>query len=200
MPGGPQPAPRTREGSRGTALSPARPDCTPGTGCSDKPLPGPLTTLRPQPATQRPALAVPGAEPAVPRSLPPCRRRSRRSRWSARSEARTNDLEVRQDDGHTPPRGRPEAKIRWSSRRARRAPHKPRKRPAEPLDTKRHSFGAAAESWRVHSLCVQIRSICTHARPAIWRLPRRGGTGRGSATAADMAMPPAGVPGVALAL
>jgi hypothetical protein len=25
-------------------------------------------------------------------------------------------------------------------------------------------LGAAAESWRVHSLCVQIRSICTHAR------------------------------------
>ena len=54
-----------------------------------------------------PGPAVPGAELAIPRSLPPCRRRSRRSRWSARSEARTNDLEARQDDGHTRPRGRP---------------------------------------------------------------------------------------------
>jgi len=48
----------------------------------------------------------------------------------------------------------------------------------------RLSIGAAAESWRVHSLCVQIRSICTHARPAIWRHPRRGATGRRRATAA----------------
>ena len=56
---------------------------------------------------------VPRAELAIPRSLPPRRRRRRRSRWSARSEARTNDLEVRQDDGHTRPRGRPGAKDRW---------------------------------------------------------------------------------------
>ena len=58
------------------------------------------------------------------------------------------------------------------------------------------AFGAAAESRRVHSLCAQIRSICTHARPAIWRLPRRGATGRGSAAAVGMAIPPTGVPGV----
>jgi transposase len=37
----------TREGSRGTTLSPARPARTPGTGSSDKPLPGLATTLRP---------------------------------------------------------------------------------------------------------------------------------------------------------
>ena len=42
-----------------------------------------------------------------------CRRRRRRSRRSARSAARTNDLEVRQDDGRTRPRGRPGAKDRW---------------------------------------------------------------------------------------
>ena len=84
---------------------------TPGTGSSDKPLPGPVTTLRPRPSAQRPDLPAPVAELAIPRSLPPCRRRSRRSRWSARSEARTNDLEGRQDDGHTRPRGRPRAKI-----------------------------------------------------------------------------------------
>jgi len=47
-------------GQQGTTLSPARPDCTPGTGSSDKPLPGPATTLRLRPATRRPALPVPG--------------------------------------------------------------------------------------------------------------------------------------------
>ena len=35
----PQAASRVREGTRGTALSPARPDCTPNTGSSAKPLP-----------------------------------------------------------------------------------------------------------------------------------------------------------------
>jgi len=144
-PGGPRPARKTREGNRGTTLTPARPDHTPGTGSSDKPLPGPATTLRPQPATQRPALPggtgpVPGAGLAIPRSLPPCRRRRRRSRWSARSEARTNDLEARQDDGHTRPRGRPRAEVRWRSHRARTPSQIPRKRSAEPLDTKRLSI------------------------------------------------------------
>ena len=120
---------------------------TPGTGSSDKPLPGPVTTLRPPLAAQHPGLPrrtdpAPRARLAIPRSLPPRRRRSRRSRWSARSEARTNDLEVRQDNGHTRPRGRPGAKDRWSSHHARPAPHKPRKGPTETLDTKRLSFGA----------------------------------------------------------
>ena len=110
MPGGPQPVPRAREGSRGTTLSPARPARTPGTGSSDKPLPDPVTTLRPRPAAQRLALPV-RAQLAIPRSLPPRRRRRRRSRWRARSAARTNDLEVRQDDGHTRPRGRPGQRI-----------------------------------------------------------------------------------------
>ena len=118
----------TREGNRGTALSPARPACTPGTGSSGKPLPGPAPTLRPRPPA--------GAELAIPRSLPHCRRRSRRSRWSARSVARTNDLEVRRDDGHTRPRGRPPAKTRRSKHSARRAHHAPGRSPAEPLDTK----------------------------------------------------------------
>src|SRR5262249_22992676 len=108
----PRPALRTREASRGTTLSPARPAHTPGTGSSDKPLPGLVTTLRPRPAPQPPALHVPAAELAIPRSLPLCRRRRRGSRWSARSEARTNDLEARQDDGHTRPRGRPEGNHR----------------------------------------------------------------------------------------
>ena len=57
----------------------------PGTGSSDKPLPGPVTTLRPRPATPRPTLLMPGAGLAVPRSLPPRRRRRRRSRRSASS-------------------------------------------------------------------------------------------------------------------
>jgi transposase len=42
----------------------------PSTGSSDKPLPGPVTTLRPRPSTQRPGLPVPRAELAIPRSLP----------------------------------------------------------------------------------------------------------------------------------
>ena len=78
-------------GNRGTTLSPARPDCTPGTGSSDKPLPGLATTLRPRPATQRLPLPAPRAGLAIPRSLPPGRRRRRRSRRCARSEVRTND-------------------------------------------------------------------------------------------------------------
>jgi transposase len=78
-----------------------------------KPLPGLVTTLRPPLATQRPGLPAPRAGLAIPRSLPSCRRRSRRSRWSAPSAARTNDLEARQDDGHTRPRGRPRVKDRW---------------------------------------------------------------------------------------
>ena len=57
----------------------------------------------------------------------------RRSRWSARSEARTNDLEARQDDGHTRPRGRPGVKDHCESHSARRAPHKPRKTRRSPL-------------------------------------------------------------------
>jgi hypothetical protein len=63
--------------------------------------PGPVTTLRPRPAAHRLVPPAAGAELAIPRSLPPCRRRRRRSRWSARSQARTNDLEARRDDGHT---------------------------------------------------------------------------------------------------
>jgi hypothetical protein len=109
-PRGPRPARRAREGSRGTTLSPARPAHTPGTGSSDKPLPDLATTLRPEPAAQRLALPMPGAGPGIPRSLPPCRRRRRRSRWSARSGARTNDLDLRRDGGHTRPPGRPGAK------------------------------------------------------------------------------------------
>jgi transposase len=44
---GQQPAPRAREGNQGTTLTPARPDCTPNAGSSDKPLPDPGTTIRP---------------------------------------------------------------------------------------------------------------------------------------------------------
>ncbi|HEY2488362.1 MAG TPA: transposase [Streptosporangiaceae bacterium] len=72
----------------------------------------------------QPAAAAVGTEPAgtpaFPRQLPiPRRRRSPGSRWSARSEARTNDLDARQNDGHTRPRGRP------------------RRNSARPLDAKR---------------------------------------------------------------
>jgi transposase len=90
-----------REGNRGTTLPPGRPAHTPNTSSLDKPLPGLATTLRLRP--------VPGTLPGIPRPLPHSRRRSGRSRWSARSEARTNDLEVRRGDGHSWPRGRP----RW---------------------------------------------------------------------------------------
>jgi hypothetical protein len=56
--------------------------------------PGPACAAATAPTTQH-ALA-PVARPGIPRSLPSRRQRRRRSRWSARSEARTNDLEVRQ--------------------------------------------------------------------------------------------------------
>ena len=56
------PAPRAREGNRGTTLMPARPAHTPDTGSSGKPLPGLATTLRPRPA--------PTAAPGIPRSRP----------------------------------------------------------------------------------------------------------------------------------
>jgi transposase len=133
-----------REGNRGTTLIPARPAHTPDTGSSGKPLPGLVTTLRPQPAT--------GAGPGIPRSLPPRRRRRRRSKSSARSEARTNDLEVRRGGDHTRPRGRPADHVRPPSHNARRPPQAPRKRPAGPLDTKRLSIGVAA--WDLTALPV----------------------------------------------
>ena len=69
--------------------------------------PGPRHHPTATPGGSPPGPARGRGTPAIPRSLPPCRRRSRRSRWSARSEARTNDLEVWQDDGHTRPRGKP---------------------------------------------------------------------------------------------
>jgi hypothetical protein len=110
---------RTRAGQPATIAATAGSGTQSISALTAGPAPGLVTTLRPCPA-----LPVPRAEPAIPRSLPARRRRSRRSRWSARSEARTNDLEARQDDGHTRPRGRPEAKDRRSSHSARRAPHK----------------------------------------------------------------------------
>jgi len=61
---------------------------------------------------------------------------------SARSEARTNDLEVRRSGGHTRWRGRHEGQAPGSGHSLRRSPHAPRRRPTEPLDTKRHSFWA----------------------------------------------------------
>ena len=151
--------PRAREGNRGTALAPARPACTPRAGSSGKPLPGLPTTLRPQPAAQHP-----GAELAIPRSLPSCRRRRRRSRWSARSEARTNDLEARQDDGHHRPRGRPPAKIPWPGHSARRAPHTRRRRPTETLDTKRHSFCMSRATHGRAPVAVHI-GLCAPGEP-----------------------------------
>jgi transposase len=73
-------------------------------------------------APRRPAL--PGrAELAVPRSLPHRRRRRHGSRWSARSEARTNDLEAAaRRRPHSAARTAP-AKIRWSQRSGPRAAH-----------------------------------------------------------------------------
>src|SRR6516162_2689609 len=162
MPGAPQPTSRAREGNRGTALTPARPAHTPDTGSSDKPLPDSATTLRPRPATQRLALPVPGAEPAIPRSLPPRRWRSRRSRCSARSEARTNDLEVRQANGHTRPRGRPEAKVRRQSHSAPRPPHAPTKTTDGTLDdrTKRCSFWATCGAPPCATCVAHNRAFC----------------------------------------
>ncbi len=95
----------------------------------------------PPPALPGTTDQAPGAGPAIPRSLPPCRRQSRR--WSARSQARTSDLEARQDDGRTRPRGRPRVNIHSQSRNARTPPRMLRERPAEPLDTKRLSLEAA---------------------------------------------------------
>jgi transposase len=117
----------------------------PGNRLFGQAAPGPCPpTLRPRPS------ALPArADPAIPRSLPPGRWRRRRSRRSARSEARTNDLEVRRDDGHTRPRGWPPATIGWPEHSARRAHHAQGRRPAEPLDTKRHSLCAPVPiGWR----------------------------------------------------
>jgi len=119
--------------------------CTPGTGSSDEPLSGPVTTLRPQPAARR--LVLPArAKLALPRPMPPRRRRRRRSSWSARSVTRTNDLEVRQDGGHTRRRGRPEPRIvdQGTAPEGHLTPLE--KDPAELLDTKRLSLGAATQS------------------------------------------------------
>jgi len=137
----PHPRPRTRPDSRhrsrltsqlqakprpGSATlrrdAAARPAEAPFSG---QPLPGLAATLRPQPA----ARAVQG----IPRSLPLCRRRGRRSRWSDRSKARTSDLEVRRGDGHTRPRARPWAHVRRWSHSTRRPSHPPPKRPPQPL-------------------------------------------------------------------
>jgi len=52
-------------------------------------------------------MPAPAAARGIPRSLPSRRQRSRRSRWSARSVARTNDLEVRPSGGNNRQRGRP---------------------------------------------------------------------------------------------
>jgi hypothetical protein len=88
-----------------------------------------------------PSPAVPAAGLAIPRSLPPRRRRSRRSRRSARSAARTNDLKTPQDDGHTRPRGRPGVKDHCQHHSARRALHRPRRTPAQPLTQRGFRYG-----------------------------------------------------------
>jgi transposase len=129
--GGPGGQPGNGSGSSAAGLHPADRlfgQATPG--------PGHHTTT----TAGSPALPAPGAELAIPRSLPPCRRRGRGSRWSARSEARTNDLDAPRDDDHTRLRGRPRATIRKPVHRAPRTPHVPRRKPMEPLDTKRHSI------------------------------------------------------------
>jgi hypothetical protein len=137
--------------------------CTPQAGSSGKPLPDPATTLRPP---------APGAEPAIPRSLPPCRQRRRRSRWSARSEARTNDLEARRDDGQNRSRGRPPAAIHRPGHSTPRAPHAPRRKPTGPLDTKRHSIWAASPRSSRPVLAAHMGSLCVAgSRMARWRLP-----------------------------
>src|SRR5215469_3625595 len=53
MPPAPRPAPRAREGTRGTTLSPARPAHTPNASSSAKPLPG-LTSPYGQSLVHRP--------------------------------------------------------------------------------------------------------------------------------------------------
>src|SRR5215469_12349514 len=53
MPPAPRPAPRAREGTRGTTLSPARPAHTPNASSSAKPLPG-LTSPYGQSLIHRP--------------------------------------------------------------------------------------------------------------------------------------------------
>jgi transposase len=75
------------------------------------PGPGHHTTTAARTPAPGPARAGGRASHSSIAAIMPPRRR--RSRWSARSEARTNDLEVRQDDGHTRPRGRPAVKDRW---------------------------------------------------------------------------------------
>jgi hypothetical protein len=67
-----------------------------------------------------PASMPPGGRPRhSPAAAPPAAAEARRPRRSARSEAKTNDLQVRRGGGHTRPRGRP----RWDPRtRASEAP------------------------------------------------------------------------------
>ena len=153
-----------------------------------KPLPGLATTLRPLPGTCRPALPAPGAELAIPRSLPSCRRRNRGSRWSARSAARTNDLEARRDDGHNRPRGRHPAKIRWPEHSTRRALHTRRRRPTELLDTKRHSI------WRCH---MSSRLAVGSAPELVFCAPRQHALRHSSAGRRQMGM--SRTPGTGLA-
>jgi hypothetical protein len=101
----------------------------------------------------------PGHHPTTPARIPggaghspiaaPSPPVGRRSRWSARSEARTNDLKVRRGGGHTRPRGRPGGQhLPMPRHSARRPPHAPRKRLTEPLDTKRLSLCSAQPSSR----------------------------------------------------
>ena len=101
-----------------------------------------MATTAPDPARQVRSGPIPRCPGHVWAFLDrcPCGRRSRRSRWSARSEARTNDLEVRRDDGHTRPRRSPGAKVRGEATDPRRPPHAPRRRSAELLMTQPRSF------------------------------------------------------------
>ena len=99
-------------GQQGNGSVASAAGCTPRHRLFGQATPGPGHHTTTTAGSPRPA-PLPGAELAIPRSLPPCRRRRRGSRWSARSEARTNDLEAPRDDGHTRPRGRPRVKNRW---------------------------------------------------------------------------------------
>ena len=140
---------RTREGNRGTTLTPARPASTPNAGSSDKPLPGrahhPTTTARsPGSAGHSPAAAtLPSARPQVQVERP---QRSEDERPGGAPRRRPYSAA-----GKAP---RP-----LVNHAARRPPHTPPKRPPQPLDTKRIRSGAGRLACDV-TVWVQIWVIC----------------------------------------
>jgi hypothetical protein len=79
----------------------------------------------------------------------------------------TGSSDAPRDDGHTRLRERPRATIRKPGHRAPRALHAPRRKPPEPLDTKRHSFGVDTTPWAAHGRrCADTVDLAAVTAPA----------------------------------